>query len=270
MTPNPDRKPVAHPDDRGNATCRIDARQGAEVAWITLEHAGKMNAMGSAMMEAFNAILAQLRDRADLRVVIVTGAGSRAFVGGAFVPELFSFDAAGARDFIFRLHLLYEAIRQCPVPVIARVQGYCLGAGAELAAACDFRVADTSAIFGMPEVRVGMPSLIEAALLPMLVGWGKTREMLMTGANYSAAEGREMRFFETVCEQGGIDAAIETKIDQILAAGPQAVRTQKKLIKAWEDLAPSEAILRSVDLMARVYESGEPHRMMAPLIKKKD
>ena len=269
MTTLPASKLSAHRDDRGTANCRIESRSGGEVAWIALEHAGKMNAMGTAMIDAFLQIISQLEHHTDLRVVVVTGAGSRAFVGGAFLPELYSLDAASSRSFIFRLHQLFQALRECPVPVIARIQGYCLGAGTELAAACDFRVADKSAIFGMPEVRVGMPSLIEAALLPMLVGWGRTREMLMTAANYSATEGREMGFFETVCEEGEIDAVVEKKIDQILAGGRQAVRAQKRLINAWEELRPSEGIMLGIDAMGHAYESGEPQLMIAPLISKK-
>jgi len=258
-----------HPDDRGTATCRIEAREGGEVAWITLLHEGKMNAMGTAMMNALMRILSDLQGRAELRVVILSGAGSRAFVGGAFVPEMATLDAASSRVFIQRLHLVLQAVRQCPVPVIARVSGYCLGAGTDLAAACDFRVADSSAVFGMPEVRVGMPAVIEAALLPMLIGWGKTREMLMTGANYSATQGRDMGFFETVCAEGGIDAVIDEKISQIFAGGPHAVRAQKRLIHAWEERFPADAILLGLDYMERAFETGEPQRMMAPLIKRR-
>lgn len=258
-----------HPDDRGIATCRIESRAGGEVAWITLLHEGKMNAMGTGMMNALMRILSDLEGRADLRVAILSGAGSRAFVGGAFVPEMHALDAKGSRAFIHRLHLVLQAVRQCPVPVIARVTGYCLGAGTDLAAACDFRVADTTAVFGMPEVRVGMPAVIEAALLPMIIGWGRTREMLMTGATYSAAQGRDMGFFETVCDEGGIDATVDEKINQIFAGGAQAVRAQKRLINAWEERFPADSILLGLDYMERAFETGEPQRMMEPLVKRR-
>jgi len=259
---------MAHPEDRGAATCRTESTGAGEIAWITLEHAGKMNAMGSLMIDATSNILANLRDHQTLRVVVISGAGPHAFVGGAFVPELLSFNPEEASEFICRLHALYQALRDFPVPVIARVRGYCLGAGAELAAACDFRIADRSAVFGMPEVRVGMPSLIEAALLPMLVGWGKTREMLLTGASYSASEGREMGFFELVCHEGELDAAVRSRVDQILAGGPQAVRAQKALLRAWEDMRPRDAIESSIEWMARAYETGEPHRRLSAFIRK--
>lgn len=269
MTTNSQQRPAAHPDDRGTASCRIESRQGGEVAWITLEHSGKMNAMGTAMMTGLMSVLDDLKSRQALRVVVLSGAGSRAFVGGAFVPELFSLTQNSSRDFIHRLHSVFEAVRRCPVPVIARIKGYCIGAGTELAAACDMRIADTSAVFGMPEVRVGMPSLIEAALLPMLVGWGKTREMLMTGSNYSASEGKDMGFFEAVCEEGKVDAEIERRIGQIFAAGSHAVRAQKKLINAWEELTPNRGIALGMDYMEAAFATGEPHQMLRPLMNRK-
>ncbi|SLN67090.1 putative enoyl-CoA hydratase echA8 [Oceanibacterium hippocampi] len=258
-----------HPDDRGVVTCRIESRDGGEVARITLDHPGKMNSVGSAMMTALTEAFAGLGRRPGLRAVVIRGAGNKAFVGGAFLPELFTLDPAQARDFIWRMHLVFKSIRDCPVPVIAGIHGYCLGAGTELAAACDIRIADETTTFGMPEVRVGMPSLIEAALLPLLIGWGKTREMLMTGANYSAREGFDMGFFQTVCEAGGVDAAVERTVSNIFAAGPLAVRAQKRLINTWEELTPDEGIALSVDYMAEAYEGGEPQRMIAPLISRK-
>ncbi len=269
MTAGANTEAAPHPDDRGAASCRIEKREGGEVAWITLLHEGRMNAMGTAMMGAMMRIFADLEGRADLRLAIISGAGSRAFVGGAFVPEMHALDVKSSRAFIDRLHRVLQAVRQCPVPVIARVTGYCLGAGTDLAAACDFRVADSSAVFGMPEVRVGMPAVIEAALLPMLIGWGRTREMLMTGTNYSAAQGRDMGFFETVCDAGGIDAIIEEKIRQIFAGGPLAVRAQKRLINAWEERFPAQAILLGLDYMESAFETGEPQRMMEPLVRRR-
>jgi enoyl-CoA hydratase/carnithine racemase len=255
-------------DDKGRADCRIEARDGGEVAWITVDHPAKMNSIGSAMMADLMAIFADLSERGDLRVVVITGAGERAFVGGAFLPELHSLDPQSGRAFITKLHLVHQAIRDCAVPVIARMRGYCLGAGTELAASCDFRVADRSLVFGMPEVKVGLPSVIEAALIPHLIGWGKTREMLFTGANYDAAEGLAMGFLETVVEVGGLDAAVEEKVGHILAAGPLAVRAQKKLIQAWESLSPAESIALGIDYLEKTYETNEPQRMMAPLINK--
>jgi len=256
-------------EDKGNATCRLESRERGAVAWITLDHPGKMNAMGSAMIESLLAIFAELRTCEELRVVVIAGAGGRAFIGGAFVPELHGLVAETSNDFITRLHHANQAVRDCPVPVIACVRGYCIGGGTEFAAACDFRIADTTAIFGMPEVKVGMASVIEAAYLPRLVGWGKAREMLLTGDNFDAEEGKAMGFFQHVCEPAELDRLIETKIAQILAAGRKAVRAQKELLNAWEEMSPAEGIQMSIDYMRQAYETGEPHQMLAPLRNKR-
>ena len=259
----------AHPLDRGKANCRIEKQSsGNEVAWITLSHEGKMNSIGSAMITDLLAIFAELKTRGALRAVVLGGDGDRAFVGGAFLPELEALNPDSARAFITRLHDACQAVRDCPVPVIARLRGYCLGAGAELAASCDFRLADDSLVIGMPEVRVGLPSVIEAALLPMLIGWGKTREMLLTAANYEAKEALAMGFVDTLVETGNLDELVETRVSRIVSAGPLAVRAQKKLIKAWESLTPDEAICLGIDYLARAYETDEPQRLMAPLLKK--
>src|SRR5439155_1086231 len=117
----------------------------------------------------------------ELRLVIVTGAGERAFVGGADINELAALDTDSAREFITLVHRCCDGFHRLPVPVIARIDGYALGAGLELAAACDLRVASNRAVFGMPEVRVGIPSVVEAALLPQLIGYGRARRLLLTG-----------------------------------------------------------------------------------------
>lgn len=259
----------AHPLDRGKANCRIEKQSsGNEVAWITLSHEGKMNSIGSAMITDLLAIFAELKTRDALRVAVINGSGDRAFVGGAFLPELEGLDPETGRAFITRLHSACQAVRDCPVPVIASLQGYCLGAGTELAASCDFRLADHSLVVGMPEVRVGLPSVIEAALLPMLIGWGKTREMLLTGANYSAEAAASMGFVDTLAESGSLDDLVEERVSQIVSAGPLAVRAQKQLTNAWESLSPEEGIRLGIDYLAKAYETDEPQRMMMPLLKK--
>ena len=116
---------------------------------------------------------------------------------------------ASAEAFIARLHGACAAIRSLPVPVIARISGYCLGGGLEVAASCDLRVASEDSTFGMPEVNVGIPSVIEAALLPRLVGWGKARELVYTGLSISAAEAVSCGLVERVGQREVSAAVVE-------------------------------------------------------------
>jgi enoyl-CoA hydratase/carnithine racemase len=243
---------------------RHEDRQGGVVAFVTLDNARRLNVMNTALMEGFVAAFDDLSAREDLRAVVLTGAGERAFVGGADVDEMARIDGPdGARAFILRVHACCAAVRDCPVPVIARIGGWTLGAGLELAAACDIRVASEGAMFGMPEVKLGIPSVVEAALLPMLIGWGRTRSMLLLGETFDAAEALAMGLIDAVAPAAELDALVEARLASLLARGPRAIRLQKALIRRWEDLAPSKAIAAGVEAFAAAFETDEPVKAMA-------
>ena len=131
--------------------------------------------------------------------------------------------------------------------MIAAVNGWCLGAGLEVAAACDMRLCADTAQFGMPEVKLGLPSVVEAALLPSLIGWGRTRRILMTGETFGAHEALAWGLVEEVHSPALLFAAVEDLLDKLLEAQPRAVQIQKALMRAWEDLPMSQAIAAGVD-----------------------
>ena len=137
-------------------------------------------------MAALTDQIDRLAQQDGLRALLLTGAGSDAFVGGADIAEMARLDPVTARTFIRTLADLCQSVRRFPAPVVACLHGWCLGGGLELAMACDFRIAHPAAQFGMPEVKVGIPSVIHAALLPRLVGPAHARWMLLTGATIDA------------------------------------------------------------------------------------
>jgi enoyl-CoA hydratase len=171
-------------------------------------------------------------------------------------------DADSARPFITLVHRSCDVFRRLPVPVIARIQGYALGAGLEVAAACDMRVASSDATFGMPEVRIGIPSVVEAALLPQLIGWGRTRELLLTGETIDATTAERWGLVEQVVAPEALDDAVERRVAAVLACGPAAINAQKALIQAWENLPMQQAIQRGIDSFAASWDTDEPARMM--------
>ena len=120
----------------------------------------------------------------------------------------------------------------------------------------------------MPEVRIGIPSVIEAALLPGLIGWGKTREMLYTGATFDAAEALACGLVEKVVGSDELDAAVETWLDGICASAPKAVRAQKALIRKWQELSLEAAIQAGVSTFAEAYRSDEPGKLMQNFINR--
>jgi enoyl-CoA hydratase/carnithine racemase len=239
------------------------------VARVTVDNQRKLNTLNSALMDEFVRAIGGLASDEELRVVVVTGAGEKAFIGGADIDEMAQLDAATAEGFITRLHRCCEALRDLPVPVIARIQGYALGGGLEIAAACDIRIASEKAIFGMAEVKLGIPSVIEAALLPPLVGWGRAREILLLGENFTSAEAEKWGLIERVVPLAELDAGVEQCIGAILQNGPGAVRLQKKLIRAWEDLPMREAIEAGIGAFVESWKTREPAERMRDFLARR-
>lgn len=240
------------------------------VGTLTVDNPGKLNILDPERMAAMEHALRGLAEDAELRVLVLRGAGSKAFIGGADIRAMAGLDPGSARAFISGLHRVCDGLRHLPVPAIARIEGFALGAGLEVAAACDMRVAATGAKFGMPEVKVGIPSVIEAALLPQLIGWGRTRQLLFTGETIEAEEAARWGLVERVVEADRLDAAVEKWIEAILAAGPRAIRLQKSLIRQWEELAVSAAIRRGIDTFAEAYATAEPRERMAAFLRRRE
>ena len=237
--------------------------EGGFVARVTIDRAAKLNALDRVLIgEIIDAVTGIANDPA-LRLAVVTGAGGRAFIGGADIDELAALDADSARGFITAVHVCCDAFRHLPVPAIARIDGYTLGAGLELAAACDFRIASSRSVFGMPEVRIGVPSVVEAALLPALIGPARTRKLLLTGENIGADEALAWGLADRVVPPEQLDTAVEALAASILAAGPHAVRLQKSLILDWEDMHTTAAVDRGIDGFVEAFATDEPQRMIS-------
>ena len=164
---------------------------------------------------------------------------------------------------------LCEAVRAFPAPVIARMPGWCLGGGLEFAAACDIRVAAADAKFAMPEVRVGIPSVIHAALLPRLIGWGRARWLIMTAATIDAPTALSWGLVDAVAANGQLDAEVEKQVAMLLECGPEALRVQKALLRQWEELPLKQSVDLSVGVFGRTFLTDEPHRMMQAFIDRK-
>jgi enoyl-CoA hydratase/carnithine racemase len=248
---------------------RLDPRAGGTVGYLTLDNRNKLNTLNRALMIEFIEKVERLSARDDLRALVLAGAGDKAFIGGASIPEMAALDCASAEGFITLVHRTCDCLRQLPVPVIARLDGYALGAGLEVAVSCDLRVASAQAKFGMPEVRVGLPSVVEAALIPRLIGFGHARELLLLGETIDAETALRWGLVERVVAHDALDREIEKIVTAILAAGPQAVRRQKALMRAWEVLPLDRAVAAGIDAFVRAFETDEPKRMLSAFAKRK-
>lgn len=243
-----------------------ERREGGRLAQLVIDNTGKLNSLNRALMSDIVEAAGRLAEDRQLRLTVVTGAGERAFVGGADIGEIAALERETARGFITLVHRCCDAFRRLPVPVIARIDGYTLGAGLELACACDLRVASERSLFGMPEVRIGIPSVVEAALLPKLIGHGRARRLLLTGETIGAAEALDWGLVDIVVPHDRLDAAVETLARPILAAGPAAIRLQKSLILDWEELPTAAAVERGIDCFVSAFDTDEPARMAGAML----
>ena len=248
---------------------RVEVREAGNVAYVAVDNPGRRNALGIAGKKALTQAFKQLAADKALRVAVLTGAGERSFIAGADIAEMQGLSPKGAKEEHTWTHRACEAIRVLPVPVIARINGYCFGAGMELAASCDMRIGVTTAKFGMPEVRFGIPSGMEACLLPQLIGWGKTRELVYTGDHIDAAEAHGCGFLERVVDPADLNAGVERWVSSILTAGPRAIRLQKKLVRDWERMTISQAVQAGIKACVEARKTDEPRRLMQAFLERK-
>jgi len=219
-------------------------REGA-VARIVIDRPAKANALDSPLLDELAAALGTVEP--GVRAVVLAGSG-KTFCGGADVEELERLDHATAGAFVGRIHRVCEALRRLPVPVVARLHGAVIGAGLEIAAACDLRVAAEGTRFAMPEVRLGIPSVVEAALLPRLMGSGRAAWLVLTGEAIDARRAYEWGLIEQVASD--LDAAVKSLLEKLLAADPGALAEQKRLLHVWDDAPLEVSIAESIERFA--------------------
>jgi enoyl-CoA hydratase len=227
----------------------VELKIDGGVARIFLDRADKANALDTPLLEALRSSLDDLTRRKDLRVAVLGGRG-RVFCGGADVHELSSLTAATAGAFVERIHRVCQAIRGLPVPVVARLHGAVIGAGLEFAAACDLRIAAEGTRFAMPEVRLGIPSVVEAALLPRLIGSGRAAWLVLTGEPIDARRACEWGLVEEI----GGDEAVERLLKSLLAGDREALKVQKELLQLWDEAPLADSVDRSIQLFGRSYK----------------
>lgn len=249
-----------------HARLQLDERG---VAMLQIDNGTALNILGSPTIVELTQTLRRLARDASVRALVLRGSGDKAFVGGADIHELARLDPDTGVAFITRLHDLCEAVRDFPVPTIARLAGWCMGGGMELAAACDIRIGSTASQFSMPEVRIGIPSVIHANLLARLVGEGRTRWLLLTGAAIDGAQAERWGYLNDCVAPGALDEAIDATLREILANGPASVRAQKALLRAWEAPHLERGLRESIAVFGQSYAGDEPAAYMQHFFDRK-
>jgi enoyl-CoA hydratase len=218
------------------------------LATVFLERPEKANALNSAALQRLAAEFERLSKVENLRVVVLAGRG-KSFCGGADIEELRKLDSSSAGPFVEKIHRVCKAIRDLPVPVIAQLHGAVIGAGLEIAAACDLRIAAAGTKFAMPEVRLAIPSVVEAALLPRLMGSGRAAWLVLTGEAIDARRAYEWGLIEEI----GGEEAVERLVKTLLAADRNALRMQKQLLQLWDEAPLATSVAASIELFAQAH-----------------
>ncbi len=207
----------------------IEASHSGGVATIIINNAARHNIMTLAAWQAFPDIVAQIEAVPDIRLIVVRGAGEKAFVAGADISE-FETSFKGADGFAYDRATVnaFTALRNTPIPSLAAIRGYCIGGGLALALSCDIRLCSGDAVFSIPAGRLGLAYPSEAVhRLMEIVGDSHARDILFSAARYSAAQAHHMHLVNHVHEQGTFEAALRDRIEKICSNAPLSLRAAK-------------------------------------------
>lgn len=235
-----------------------ESSDGVRLVW--LDRPEKRNALTRAMIERLRDLLQAAADDDSVRAVVIAGRG-RSTSTGVDVAEFARGTPDSIRHLISALADACAAARRSPKPVAMAIQGHCYGGALELACACDFRVAAPSSLLAMPEVRFGIPSVIDAALIERHVGLGRAQELILTGLPLTAEQALAWGLVNRVVPPDRLIDACRDLLDSVTANDPAAVARQKRLFGAWQNLPLDEAIERSKEELAESFAGGVPQRL---------
>jgi len=247
----------------------ILSKQEGPVANITINRPEVLNTLTHELILRLTEEIRRWSSEKAVRVIILSGSGEKAFVGGVDVRAMMDLDPDGAERFITDLHRGFLAVRQSEKLVIASINGFALGGGLELVASCDLRIASDRARFGMPEVRVGIPSVIEAAYLPRLIGLGRAAEMVYLGEMIDAREAFRIGLVNKVVPHEELKESTRLMAEKALQCGPTAMVLQKKLIAQWMERSLSDAIDEGIRAFRECFRTGEPKEGMKAFLEKR-
>ncbi len=240
----------------------VKVERDGEVAVLTIDRQDKMNALNAQVQEEIAEAFATISP-GEIRTIIVTGAGEKAFVAGADVGGMRAMSALEVREFGRIGTRMMDAIEGTPVPVIAAINGFALGGGAEIALACDIRIAAENARFGFPEVTVGiMPGAGGTQRLPRVVGSGVARELVFTGRVIDAKEAKEVGLVNRVVGEGEALEAAKEMARQIAGNAPVAVKNAKTAMNIARNTDLASGIEHEGDLFALLFATEDAREGM--------
>ncbi|MCR5527499.1 MAG: enoyl-CoA hydratase/isomerase family protein [Lachnospiraceae bacterium] len=248
----------------------VDYEVKGQIAVITINRPKALNALNSEVLDDLNAVLDGV-DVNEVRCLVLTGAGDKSFVAGADIGEMSTLTKAEGEAFGKKGNDIFRRIESFPIPVIAAINGFALGGGCEISMSCDIRIASENAMFGQPEVGLGItPGFGGTQRLARLVGMGMAKQMIYTARNIKADEALRIGLVNQVVPLEELLPTAEKMANTIAQNAPIAVRACKKAINDGLQVNIDEAIVVEEKLFGSCFESEDQKEGMANFLRKKD
>jgi len=248
----------------------VRVERDGDIATVTVDRQEKLNALNADVVREIGEAFAGLRDDSEVRGVILTGAGEKAFVAGADIGELARMDSVSGVRVSRDGQDVFRAIERFPKPVLAAVGGFALGGGCELALACHLRIASENARFGLPEVGLGIiPGYGGTIRLTRLVGLGRAIEITLTGEMVDAARALELGMVSAVVPRGALLDEAKTFLRRITKNGPIAVRMALESMYHALDTATAEALDHESSLFGLLASTKDMKEGMQAFLEKR-
>ncbi len=240
------------------------------ITTLTIARPEKLNALDPTVVQEIGSAVHEVSESKDVRCLIVTGAGDKAFVAGADIASMKELDVQGARSFAHAGHRALHALETLHVPAIAAVNGFALGGGCELALACDFIYAADKAKFGQPEVNLGViPGFGGTQRLARRVGIAMARELVYTGAIIGAEEALRIGLVNRVLPAAELMGAVKKVAETIASKGPLAITEAKRALLEGEEKPLREANDLEIEAFARCFRTEDQKEGMAAFLEKR-
>ena len=240
------------------------------IATITFNRPKALNALNGALLAELSRALDEIAADEDIRVLILTGAGDKAFVAGADISELATFDSLKAKAFGRRGHDIINKLQQLPIAVIAAVNGFALGGGTEISIACDFIYASENAKFGQPEINLGViPGFGGTQRLPRLIGTNMAKELIYTGKMISAAEALQLGLVNKVVPHDSLMAEVLKTAGAIASKGKVSLREAKQAVNKGMDVDLASGCGIEIDAFALSFASPDAKEGTSAFLEKR-
>lgn len=248
----------------------VHSRSDGAITYITIDRQDKLNALNQDVIAGLESAFSAAGADTDCRVVVLTGAGNRAFVAGADIAELQGLDAAAARAFLQRGHALMERIETLGKPVIAAINGFALGGGCELALACTLRIAADSALLGLPEVGLGLiPGYGGTQRLTRLLGRGRALHMMLTGKPIKADQALDWGLVTQVTPAAELADKVDGLASALAASAPLAMRGILTSVHGGADAPLAAGLELEIEQFARICNSEDMREGTAAFLEKR-